>query len=578
MIGLATMTQNQGNLLEEWILYHYKQGIEQYIIFLDKCTDNSQQVLEFIKNKYDIQIDYYTTESCKCIPNLMELHWINRSHAVYDFVLKQYSYLEWIAFIEVDEFVIPQEKNLLLGDFLKGLASKCLYINSWDFKGPFDFTKKILGQCYLNWTDEHRFNNGYRWRGKSIIKPNEFVKCIDAHHFKMKNGNVSTEFKNNRELIQIHHGLEVYIDDYKFRIGHFRNHTPLTTIDNYINVEKYIKKNVAIIGGGWYGCYIAEYLLDNFNHLNITIIERDDDIFKGSSYNNQNRLHLGFHYPRCSITNRKCITNFHLFSEKYPELLENIEHNFYAIAEGSKIQFNDFKNLYEDFTIMENDFLKNIEGGIINTNEKYINFKKAQGYFKTKLLNKAKLLTNYNVINVKNINGVVNINNSLVFDKVFNCTYNQLEVDEQPSNHAIYEKSLTLIYKKISKIPFDCLTIMDGNYNSIFKYDDNDTYTLTSVKYTPLIIDSTFSKVQKFSDYDIHDKIRLFEEEILRFYPDFNKNFIYNGFYESFKCKNVNLNDSRDINVHIDKNIFSVWCGKISFIFELDSLINKFIY
>ena len=573
MIGLATMTQNQGNLLEEWILYHYKHGIEQYIIFLDKCSDNSKEILEVIKNKYAIKIDYYLTEQCKCIPKIMEVHWVNRSRKVYDYVLKHYSYLDWVAFIEVDEFIIPQEKNLLLCDFLKTLNTKCLYINSWDFKGPFDFNKKILGQCYLNWTDSHRFNNGYRWRGKSIIKPNEFIKCIDAHHFQMKDLNVSTEFKNNRELIQIYHGLNVYIDDSKFRIGHFRNHTPQTSIDNYINVEKYIKKNIAIIGGGWYGCYIAEYLLDNFNHFNITIIEKNNDIFDESSYNNQNRLHLGFHYPRCSITQQKCKKYFQSFIKRYAELVEDIDNNFYAIANDSKIKYSNFIELYDNFSLEENNFLTNIEGNIINVNEKYINFNKTKNYFKKKFANKLTFVNNCTVTTVKNENGLVNINDAMVYDKVFNCTYNQIQITED----VFYEKCLTLLYKKKEDIPFECLTIMDGNYSSIFKYSD-DTYTLTNVKNTPLIVSKHFDYVKNFKDYNINNKINLFEDGIVNFYPDFKNKFLYSGYYESFKCKNKSFCDSRDINIEINKNILSTWCGKISFIFELDEHINKFIY
>ena len=113
---------------------------------------------------------------------------------------------------------------------------KCLYINSWDFKGPFDLNKKILGQSYLCWTDEHRFNNGYKYRGKSIIKPKFWNKCMDAHHFRLNNNIVPhNEFKNNRHYLQTTYGENVYIDDNIFRIGHFRNHSPPT--NNFIKYE-----------------------------------------------------------------------------------------------------------------------------------------------------------------------------------------------------------------------------------------------------------------------------------------------------------------------------------------------------
>jgi len=235
MISLATMTQNQSKRLKEWIIYHHPLGVDHFIIFLDNCTDNSKNILEEIKDNTDINIDIYETESME--PNHQDLHWINRSHKMYDYTLnicKEVS--DWVIFIEVDEFIFNYNNNIDFKSFLKDLNSKCLYINSWDFKGPFDEEKKILGQSYLCWTDKHRFNNGYKNRGKSIIKPKFWNKCMDAHHFRMINNEVPTEeFWNNRgNHLQISHGENVYVDDNIFRIGHFRNHSPSSNNDNFI--------------------------------------------------------------------------------------------------------------------------------------------------------------------------------------------------------------------------------------------------------------------------------------------------------------------------------------------------------
>ena len=117
---------------------------------------------------------------------------------------------------------------------------------------------------------------------------------------------------------------------------------------------------------------------------------------------------------------------------------------------------------------------------------------------------------------------------------------------------------------------------MDGNFSSIYFYKD-DLYTLTNVKYTPLIKSNNFEDIKKFNNYNLQEKIKLFEEDIINYYLDFNTNFEYFNFYESFKCKNINDNDSRDININIEENIFNVWCGKISLIFNLDKYIDKFI-
>jgi hypothetical protein len=231
-LALSTMTKNQGNRLKEWIEYHKDLGHKKFIIFLDNCTDNSEEVLESLKN-IEFDIDIYKTENFGT--ELLSLGWIERSHKMYDFVIEKYSDFDWITFIEVDEFIYPQ-KNINFVTFLDSLKSDCLYINSWDFKPPFDENKKILGQSYFIWTDEQRYNSRYRFRGKSIIRPHKFIKCMDAHHFMQKNNFVSGEFKiNHVNFLQINYGKEVTIDDSLFKIFHFRNHTDIN-MNNYVEI------------------------------------------------------------------------------------------------------------------------------------------------------------------------------------------------------------------------------------------------------------------------------------------------------------------------------------------------------
>ncbi len=574
MIILSTMCKNQGNRLEEWILYHNKLGVQKFVIFLDNCTDNSREVLENIKEKYEIYIDIFHTEILDT--ESQKIHWIQRSHKMYDFTLREYTKISsWIVFIEVDEFIL-QKTNINLKDFLENLDTKCVYINSWDFKGPFNENQKILSQSYECWTDEERFNNGYRWRGKSIIRPKFFNKCMDAHHFRMIDDRVSDEFKVNRFLTQKYHGKEVYIDDDIFIIGHFRNHSPETSQSGYTSVKNLIQKEVAIVGAGWYGCYIAEYLLNNFKHINIKLIEKNDDIFSESSSKNQNRLHLGFHYPRCEITRNKCKKYYSFFQEKYNELVSKIEKNYYVISKDSKVTYENYLSKYDDYITVDNNTFQNIEGSIINTKEYLINFKETKKYFKNFFeLHKDRISFkfNYEVHDIKNLNNKVVINDTLEFDRVFNATYNQIPSHDD----VIYEKCLTLLYKNIKDISFDCLTIMDGNFPSLYKYDNEGIYTLTDVKNTPLIKGS-FKEIRDFQIENLKENISLFEENITHYYAEFKNNFEYHGFYESYKCKNISDTDSRDINIKIDGNIFNVWCGKISFIFEMDDIINKFIY
>ena len=54
--------------------------------------------------------------------------------------------------------------------------------------------------------------------------------------------------------------------------------------------------DVVVIGGGIFGSCTAIELAKN--GINVTLVEKNTQIMQGASLNNQNRLHLGYHYPR----------------------------------------------------------------------------------------------------------------------------------------------------------------------------------------------------------------------------------------------------------------------------------------
>ena len=54
--------------------------------------------------------------------------------------------------------------------------------------------------------------------------------------------------------------------------------------------------DVAVIGCGIFGAEIA--IRAKSLGLSVSVYEANNDILSGASANNQNRLHLGFHYPR----------------------------------------------------------------------------------------------------------------------------------------------------------------------------------------------------------------------------------------------------------------------------------------
>ena len=61
-----------------------------------------------------------------------------------------------------------------------------------------------------------------------------------------------------------------------------------------------LSKRIAIIGGGFYGCAIAENLTDH--GYECTIYEKRDRILAGTASKTLFRVHKGPHYPRSEET------------------------------------------------------------------------------------------------------------------------------------------------------------------------------------------------------------------------------------------------------------------------------------
>ena len=95
-----------------------------------------------------------------------------------------------------------------------------------------------------------------------------------------------------------------------------------------------MSKSVAVIGCGIFGAMAAVRLAER--GAAVTVFERRTEPLKGASYNNQNRLHLGFHYPRDDETARQCIRGFQRFRDEFgPCVLDGFQNAYFVASEGS---------------------------------------------------------------------------------------------------------------------------------------------------------------------------------------------------------------------------------------------------
>jgi len=323
---------------------------------------------------------------------------------------------------------------------------------------------------------------------------------------------------------------------------------------------------IAIIGGGWVGCHLACKLKKEHH---VTLFDKNDELFKETSYNNQNRLHYGFHYARNFKTRELCKNTFSQFLEEYGFLTEKIEKNFYAVPDTSNIDFSTYLQIFENFQhIISPTKLKNVNEYGIEVEERYINFKLAHKFFNQELTN---IFVQENITS-KRIKEL-----SSNYDLVINATNNQIR---NYISDNFYELTLSLIYNRKMKTDFGALTLVDGNFFSIYPYSDN-LFTLTDVEHTPLKkfkkIDSLKIFEKKIDEQFILDKRDLFENKVKFYFPEFSEHFEYESYFLSVKSKLKSSSDERYPQVLKEGNIVNCFTGKIQGIFIIEEMIKKII-
>jgi len=103
-------------------------------------------------------------------------------------------------------------------------------------------------------------------------------------------------------------------------------------------------QDAIIIGGGFYGAAIAVYLAKQRGLRRILLIEREAALLTRASYNNQARVHNGYHYPRSFTTAYRSRVNLPQFVRDWPQAIRQDFTKLYAIARrNSKVTGRQFE-------------------------------------------------------------------------------------------------------------------------------------------------------------------------------------------------------------------------------------------
>ncbi|MCW8327457.1 FAD-binding oxidoreductase [Photobacterium sp. SDRW27] len=264
--------------------------------------------------------------------------------------------------------------------------------------------------------------------------------------------------------------------------------------------------DIAIIGGGFFGLYIAEY----FSRIGkkVLIIEKEQDAMQRASYINQARVHNGYHYPRSILTALRSRMSFPRFVDEFKECIDDEFDKYYMIANRlGKVTPNQFHKFCERIGAPCDpapDHIKKLTNprmidGIFSTKEYAFDSTILKQTMLDRLQNAGgKILFNHQVHKInydeskRNLNLTVSCNDNYITisaKQVFNCTYSMLnsvlsesKLELIPLRHEMTEMCIVDVPSELKNVG---ITVMCGPFFSTMPFPSKNAHSFSHVRYTP---------------------------------------------------------------------------------------------
>ena len=189
-LGICTIQRNRGPWIVEWIAFHYLMGFRHFYFFAHRCTDQTADILAHLQRRLDIKAFVLADDVDR--PQLQ----------AYQYAYENFGQeVDWMAFIDGDEFLFPTKSQTLVTPLTKlddgRMSALGVY---WSCFGSNDFFLEPPGLITEN----------YRYRAPDDFSRNAHIKSIvrgglgdavrvssNAHIFITPNGT----FDENHTLI-----------------------------------------------------------------------------------------------------------------------------------------------------------------------------------------------------------------------------------------------------------------------------------------------------------------------------------------------------------------------------------------
>lgn len=306
-----------------------------------------------------------------------------------------------------------------------------------------------------------------------------------------------------------------------------------------------LPQDAMIIGGGFYGAAIAIYLAKQRGMKNVLLVEREHALMQRASYNNQARVHNGYHYPRSFTTAYRSRVNFPNFIRDWSSAVHQDFIKLYAIARrNSKVTARQFERFCRDIgadiqpidaglrklfepRLIEDVFLVR-ECAFDSTRladwaRNELRDAGVQVCFDTRALSVTSSQQSGLEVYTENSQGH---QASTRCRYLFNCTYsglNHLKGDfpgvQAGLKQEITEMALMAMPPALRDIG---VTVMDGPFFSMMPFPARGLHTLSHVRYTPHMFWNDQAEIDPYArlnEYRRHTRVDRMVRDVGRYIP-----------------------------------------------------------
>lgn len=176
-LSVCAIAKNEGPYFKEWIEWHLRQGVGRFYIYDNESTDDTKKILDPYIQAGIVEYRYWPG--------------YRRQLAAYDDCLENNRFSSrWIAFIDLDEFIVPV-RDKSISEFLAGFESFAAVEINWLIYGSGGQKTKTPGTMMERFrfhsAPEHYLNRHV----KSIVDPRRVFTMIGCHEAAKISGRIA---------------------------------------------------------------------------------------------------------------------------------------------------------------------------------------------------------------------------------------------------------------------------------------------------------------------------------------------------------------------------------------------------